>query len=51
MAFIVSGRKPPTPGPSTSTPRPAKPGKWKTQTFVGHFKKCRTRNFASAWPP
>ncbi len=33
------------------TPDPAKPGKWKTQTFIGHFKKLSDPDFRSAIEP
>lgn len=33
------------------TPDPAKPGKWKAHTFIGHFKKLTDQDFRDALEP
>lgn len=45
MAFIVSQKATYAWTVNVHTPDPAKPGKWKTQTFVGHFKKMPDAEF------
>lgn len=34
-----------------SLPDPAKPGKWKTHSFIGHFKKLSDQEFRDALEP
>ena len=45
MAFIISQKATYPWTVEVNTPDPAKPGKWKTHSFIGHFKKRSDSEF------